>query len=100
MIRCEFVLVGVFAMFLGIALCIAGYRKTEPTPASRILGFVEGISGEQAPPDVKARLAAPKAEGYAFIAGGIILASAGIALMLVSRTREGASRGKEGVDRS
>ena len=100
MIRIEFVATGAVLAVLGIALCVAGYRKTEPSPVAKVVSFAEQITGERAPSDVKERLASPKREGYVFIAAGAVVAVAGIALLLTSRTAQGSSRSQEGENRS
>jgi hypothetical protein len=81
MLRSEFIIAGCILVLAGIGLCIVGYNKTQPTAAEQAVTFLEGISGEKAP----AELRTPKTSGYLFIGGGVLSFLLGIGFILRSR---------------
>jgi len=82
--RTELLVVGCILVAVGIALCVFGYQETQPTTSDQVVGFLEDISGERAPDDLKS----PKAKGYALLTLGGLTFAGGIALILRSGNQE------------
>jgi hypothetical protein len=92
MLRPEFIVVGCILAVVGVALCIVGYNKTQPTAVDSVVSFLETVSGEKAPTELRR----PKNEGYALLAGGALVFLVGVGFVLNSRTS--ATGGVKGVD--
>jgi hypothetical protein len=93
MIRKEFIIVGCILAVVGLAICIVGYNKTQPTPVDSAISLMENISGERVPREVKSS----KSGGYALLGGGMLFVLAGIGFILKSRTSSNATnRNREG----
>ncbi len=81
MVRQEFVIVGCVLIAVGLALCIMGYNKSQPTAMDSVVSFLEDISGEKAPVEVRS----DKSGAYALLIGGGLCFFAGVGFMLKSR---------------
>jgi len=81
-VRQEFIVVGCVPVVVGSAICIVGYNKAQPTATDSAISFLERLSGEEAPAELKT----DKSGGYALIGGGLLCLAAGIGFILKSRT--------------
>lgn len=82
MIRSEFLIIGCILVAVGIALMVIGYNKSQPTVSDNIIGFLEDLSGEKAPDDIKSS----KTNVYLFIGFGILSFLAGMGFIYKSRS--------------
>ena len=82
MIRQEYVLIGCIVVFIGLALCVVGYNKTEPTNLDNAVTFVAGLSGQAVPTELRQ----DKTSGYFLIVGGGVCILIGLVFILKSRT--------------
>lgn len=92
MVRVEFIVVGCVLVLLGVALCVVGYEKTQPTPLDTVVGLIEELSREKAPEGVYS----DKSAGYAMCAGGGVCVLAGLLAILNSRTSVKSQQPNEG----
>ena len=81
MLRSEFLISGCLLVFAGLALVAVGYNKTQPTVIDNAVGFLEQLSGQSAPADLKT----DKSSGYLMMAGGAAGVVIGLGLVLNSR---------------
>ncbi len=81
MIRPELKVAGCILAVVGILLFVVGYQKTQPTPADQFVGFLEELSGEAAPSELKT----DKTPGYIAYAAGGACVIVGLALIIKSR---------------
>ncbi len=81
MLRVEVIIVGCFLVAVGSVLCFIGHEKVQPTAGDRLVGFIEQISGETAPVEVKTS----KTQGYVLLCVGACVLLAGLGLILGSR---------------
>ena len=81
MMRTEFVIVGCILVLAGLALCIFGYQKTQPTLADTAVSLLEQLSNQKAPQDLKS----DKTEGYVLLGLGLAAFLAGIGIIVRSR---------------
>ena len=82
MIKQEFIIAGCVIAFVGIAICIVGYNKIQPTKMDSAISFMEKISGEKAPADIRSS----KSGGYTLLGIGFLCFLAGMGFILKSRT--------------
>lgn len=80
-IRQELIIVGCILVAVGLAICIVGYNKIQPTAMDSVVTFMEDLSGEEAPPEAKSN----KSGGYALLGGGVLCFLAGIVSILKCR---------------
>jgi hypothetical protein len=81
MVRQEYILAGCILVVVGVALCIVGYNKTQPTEVDSAVSILESISGEEVPVE----LGTNRSGGYALLGIGVLCLLAGIGFILTSR---------------
>lgn len=82
MIRSEFVIVGCILVVLGFILLSVGYDKIQATPLEKVVTFVERVSGEKAPDELRSS----KTNGYILLLIGGASVVTGLGFILSSRT--------------
>jgi hypothetical protein len=82
MVRVEFIVTGCVLVLAGVALCIAGYQRAQPTVLDTVVGIVEELSREKAPDGVYS----DKTTGYVMCGVGGALFLVGLLLILNSRS--------------
>lgn len=82
MIRSEFVIVGCILVVLGFILLSVGYDKIQATPLDKVVTFVERVSGEKAPDELRSS----KTNGYILLLIGGVSVVTGLGFILSSRT--------------
>ncbi|HIJ74988.1 MAG TPA: hypothetical protein HPP83_12895 [Candidatus Hydrogenedentes bacterium] len=92
MVRIEFLIVGLVLVAVGVGLCILGYNELQPTTGDKAVGFLEELTGEPAPSELKS----PKGRAYAFLACGALAFVGGLGLILCSRSRTNPIREEQG----
>ncbi len=88
MLRPELIAAGCVLALIGILLFVVGYHKTQPTTADRVVGFLEELSGESAPNDLKTNMT----PGYLAYAGGATFVLAGLVLIVKSHGKDDRSK--------
>jgi hypothetical protein len=81
MLRVEILVLGCVLVLLGMGLILFGYDQAQPTGGERVVSFLEEISGEAAPPELKP----DKTMAYVSMGGGAIAVCAGLLFIVRSR---------------
>ena len=67
---------------VGLALCLFGYQRTQPTLADTAVGLIEQLSSAEAPQDLKS----DKSQGYLLLGVGAVSFFTGLGMIIHSRT--------------